>query len=53
MVDNQCLSHLTACFREIGDGRTVELDGAFRLRFTRGPNGEPLCHALQEWWHAR
>lgn len=53
VVDNQCLSHWTARFRQVEDGRTVELDGAFRLLFERGPSGEILCNALQEWWHER
>ena len=53
MIDNQCLSHWTARFRQVEDGRTVELDGAFRLLFERGPNSELQCNALQEWWHER
>ena len=53
VVDDQCLSHWTAKFRQVDDGKTVELDGAFRLVFERLPSGQIVCNALQEWWHER
>jgi ketosteroid isomerase-like protein len=41
-----------ARFTRAASGVRVELDGAFRLVFSRAPGGL-RCSRLEEWWHRR
>jgi hypothetical protein len=43
------IAEWTATFRSAASGATIELSGAFVLRF----DDAGLCASLREWWHLR